>query len=248
MSVTTFTGFVVIDGEQVLTYEQLRGIGFIGPTAESEYLGGSHGLNGLFQIRATPKQTDLMDDHGLSLALVQTPWFHDHRLAMEPELRLDVIISEDHGEVLDLECLNGYTRVAYDYCDGGESINVSGKLSVGAYSSNSPQPPVNLMADIGWNSAIPAMPSPADVLAQLGSQKSLADQFSEAFASAQPAPPKAPEWTPPVPAPWATQPQMAPAPNPPPQPAPEPVTAVPAKPVPIGHAEMMQSMFGRFMS
>jgi hypothetical protein len=248
MSVTTFTGFVVIDGEQVLTYEQLRGIGFIGPIAEAEYLGGCHGINGLLQVRATPKQTELMDDHGLSLALVQTPWFHDRRLAMEPELRLDVIISEDHGEVLDLEYLNGYTRVAYNYCDGGESINVSGKLSVGAYSSNSPQPPVNLMADIGWNSVIPAMPSPADVLKQLGSQKSLADQFADAFASARPVPapawemPKAPE-----PAPWASKPENQQAPEPV-KPAPAYVKEVVTKPAPVGHAEMMNEMFGRFMS
>lgn len=238
MSQETFTGFVVIDGEQVLTYEQLRAIGFVGPTAESEYLGGNHGINGIFQVRATPKQTDLMDDHGLSLALVQTPWFPDRRLAMEPELGLDVIISEDHGEILNLEYLNGFTRVAYDYTDGGESVNVCGKLSVGAYSSNAPQPPVNLLADIGWNSAVPVMPSPADVLAQLGSQKSLADQFAEAFASAQPAPPKAPEWTPPAPAPWATQPQMAPA----PPPAPEPVKV----PAPVAE-DLLNSMFGIFL-
>lgn len=233
MSQVVFTGFVVIDGEKVLTYEELRVIGFIGPTAEAEYLGGSHGINGMFQVRVTPKQTDLMDDRGLSLALVQTPWFHDHRLAMEPELGLDVIIAEDHGELLDLEYKNGFTRVEYDYTDGGESVNVRGKLSVSAYNSNAPQPQVNLFADIGWNSAIPAMPSPADVLQQLGSQKSLEQQFAEAFASAQPAPQKAPEWTPPAPAPWATQPQMAPAPTP------EPVKQ-PAQ----SSDDLLTSMFG----
>ena len=247
MSVTTFTGFVVVDGENVLTYEELREVGFIGPTAESEYLGGSHGINGLFQIRATPKQTDLMDDQGLSLALVQTPWFHDHRLAMEPELKLDVIISEDHGEIVDLEYCNGYTRVVHS-SEEDDVLRVMGKLSISAYNSNSPQPPVNLMADIGWNSVIPAMPSPADVLKQLGSQKSLADQFADAFASARPVPapawemPKAPE-----PTPWASKPENQQAPEPV-KPAPAYVQEVVTKPAPIGHAEMMNEMFGRFMS
>jgi len=203
MSVTTFTGFVVIDGEKVLTYEDLRAIGFIGPTAESEYLGGNHGINGMFQIRATPKQTELADDHGLSLALVQTPWFTDRRLAMEPELGLNVVISEDHGDVLNLEYLNGFTRVVYDYTEAGENVPVKGKLSIGAYSSNAPQPPVNLMADIGWNSVIPAMPSPADILKQLGSQKSLEEQFAEAFAkpiSVAAPPPPVSAWDIPKPA------------------------------------------------
>lgn len=241
MSEVTFTGFVVVEGEQVLTYEQLRTIGFIGPTAESEYLSGMHGINGMFQIRVTPKQTELMDDQGLALALVQTPYFHDRRLAMEPETDLEFEVDEDHGELLDLAYHNGYTKVALEADECG--MPFKGKISVSMYSSNAPQPPVNLLADIGWNSAIPAMPSPADVLAQLGSQKSLADQFAEAFASAQPAPPKAPEWTPPAPAPWATQPQMAPAPAAPtPQPAPVPLVKAP----PLSHSDLMKTMFPRF--
>lgn len=242
MSVSTITGFVVVDGESVLTYEQLRTINFVGPTAESEYLGGMHGINGMFQVRATPKQTELMDDHGLALALVQTPYFHDRRLAMEPETYLDLKITEDAGEIIHFSYFNGFTKVG---CPGSadDAMPFRGKVSIGMYSSNAPQPPVNLLADIGWNSAIPAMPSPADVLAQLGSQKSLADQFAEAFASAQPAPPKAPEWTPPAPAPWATQPQMAPAPTAPtPQPAPVPLVKAP----PLSHSDLMKTMFPRF--
>lgn len=240
MSEVTFTGFVVIDGEQVLTYEQLRTIGFVGPTAESEYLGGMHGINGMFQVRATPKQTELMDDHGLGLALVQTPYFTDRRLAMEPETDLEFQIFEDRGEIIHLSYLNGFTRVAMGAEDNG--LPVTGKLSIGMYSSNAPQPPVNLMADIGWNSVIPVMPSPADVLAQLGSQKSLADQFAEAFASANktptPAPAPAPEpaWEIPK-APWSAPPENQQA----PEPQPDPVVVKPAAPTPD---DLLNSMFG----
>lgn len=237
MSVSTFTGFVVIDGEKVLNYDDLRSIGFVGPSAESEYLGGNHGINGLFQIRPTPKQTELMDDDGLSVALVQTPWFTDSRLAMEPELQLDVIISEDNGEVLDLEYLNGFTRVAYDYTEGGESVNAWGKLSVGAYSSNTPQPEVDLLAAIGWNSPVPVMPSPADILAQLGSQKSLEEQFAEAFGKAQPS------FTQPSPPPAPKPAYVPPSFAPPMPPAPEPAAPEEAKP---SHKadDMLTAMFG----
>lgn len=246
MSQVVFTGFVVVDDDDsVLPYEQLRNIGFIGPTAEAEYLAGMHGINGLFQIRVTPKQTELMDDQGLSLAKIVTPYFPSNTLSAEPEIQLEIPIEDRHGEIIDLEYFNGFTKVSFDE-GSDETLVVRGKLSISMYHTNTPQPEIDLLSAIGWNSVAPVMPSPADVLAQLGSQKSLADQFAEAFASAQPAPPKAPEWVPPTPAPWATQPQMAPAPKPAPayaQPNPVPTPEPVKQPVQSGD-DLVKSMFG----
>lgn len=242
MSQSTLVGFVLIDGEQVLTYEQLREIGFIGPSAEAEYLGGMHGINGLFQIRPTPVQDGILDDQGISIAKVETPYFADRRLAMEPEAEMQVDIEADLGEILCLAYYNGFTQIAVEI-DSDNAVEVHGKLSASMYHTNAPQTSIDLKSALGWSSAMPAMPSPADVLAQLGSQKSLADQFAEAFSTAKPAP-----------QPTFTEPKRS---SPPPQvgytpppftpPVPEPVRAAPvpqvAKPV-QSPDELLNSMFG----
>lgn len=255
MSQPVFVGFVVIDGEEVLTYDTLRQIGFVGPTAENEYLAGMHGINGLFQICPTPLQNEVMDDHGLSIAAVTTPWFTDRRLASEPELNLEVDIVEDNGEILKLRHgSSGFTHVAQDH-DSDDSVTLFAKLSISMYSTHAPVAEFNVRQAIGWDSPVPVMPSPADVLKQLGSPKSLEEQFAEAFKTAPatfppstpfvpPAPvaPVAPQWTPPAPAPYAAQPQMAPAPEPAPAPSPVPVVKAP----PLTHSDLMKTMFPRF--
>ena len=242
MSQEVFNGFVVIDGEGVLTYDTLRQIGFVGPSTEAEYLGGNHGINGLFQIRPTPLQNELMDDHGLSIAAVITPWFPDRRLAAEPELQLEVDIAEDHGEILNLRHgSNGFTHVAQDH-DSDYSITLFAKLSISMYSTHAPVTAFNVRQAIGWDSPVPVMPSPADVLKQLGSPKSLEEQFAEAFKTAPVSAPPSTPFIPPAPTFTAPTPR-APVPRNS-APAPESPASEPAKPVTPKSEDILDSMFG----
>lgn len=239
MSQPVFVGFVVIDGEEVLTYDTLRQIGFVGPTTETEYLSGMHGVNGLFQICPTPLQNEVMDDHGLSIAAVTTPWFSDRRLASEPELHLEVDIEEDHGEVLKLAHRNGFTYIAQDL-DSENSVTLFAKLSISMYTTHAPVANFNLRQTIGWDSPVPVMPSPADVLKQLGSVKSLEEQFAEAFKTAPVSAPPSTPFIPPAPTFTAPKPRPARSYEPVPEaPAPEP-----AKPVVPKGEDILTSMFG----
>lgn len=246
MSQEILTGFVVVDGEEVLTYDKLRELGFIGPSIESEYLAGMHGISGLFQIRATPNQDGMMDDYGLSIALVHTPYFHDRRLASEPSTSLVVDIVKDEGDVIHFDHHQGFTKIAIQ-SNSDDSISVTGKLSIGMYQSSHPPQGINLREAIGWDSPMPVMPTPEDVLQQLGSQKSLEEQFSEAFSKATTSAPQAPQ-----PAPW--QQPVAPTPAPPtPEPAPrQSAPAAQGAPTPQpevkapmpSREQLLQSMFG----
>lgn len=235
MSQIIYPSYVVVDGEKILTYEELRACGFIGPTAEAEYLSGMHGINGLFQAKATPDQRNLMDNFGYSLAPVITPFFPDRRLAMEPEADMEVCIDEDDGEVIYFEEHQGLTHVALDHEGVGEVISLKGKFSISMYKNPLPAPTYDILEAIGWNSPVPKMPTPDEVLAQLGSQKSLEEQFAEAFATPKPAPKKEqPTFTPPK---FFTQPE----PQKTPPKASEPEKAAPAR---QSSDELLNSMFG----
>lgn len=204
-------GYVVIDGEKVLSYHELHHVGFGGTSYQKDYDAGNHGIDGLMAVTATPDFTELFETNGLAVALVETPWFSDKRLAMEPASSSYVFIDEDDGNLVDLEFENGFTKLNRE--EDGNYIEVTAKQSISFYHTNSAAPQVDLLKSLGQPQGEdeedpltpPGMPSAADVLAMMNAStgSSDADAFARAFAT--PPNPEAPSWTAPVtPAPPAS--------------------------------------------
>lgn len=179
---TRMIGYVVTDGEKVLTYTDLRSIGFIGTGMEEHFLAGNHGIDGLMTVVPTDRQEELLDEEGLSVAFVETPWFKDCRLAMEPAVVSYVHIEEDKGLEVSLTTHSGFTEVSGDDCEG---LEVWVKPSIAFYSNNSKGIEIDLLTQLTWRyaeSSKPKMPSAEEVLRQMSSAPSVEEQFANAFS------------------------------------------------------------------
>lgn len=234
---TPVKAYVVIDGDSVCTYNQLREYGFEAVSMEATYLAGHHGINGLMHISKCKSQRDVMDDHGLALAVIEVPYFSDKRFAMEPEVEQMMVVEGDDGDTLDLETNNGFVKLVSEDVDEA-TLSVFVKPSSGFYHHNTYLPSIDIFDALGWNeeeARVPAMPSPEEVLRQMNSTPNLADQFEKAFApKAAPKPVPTPSWSEP-------QPKVAPE-----EPVKKNVTPKPT-PTPVNSEDILTEMFGLFL-
>lgn len=144
---TSVLAYVIVDAyDGVLHYEDLRGLGFVGPTLEKEYLSGAHGINGLINIMGNAPIKKFLIDNELKVGAVTTPWYKDGALLTEPEIHVEIVGSDEDEYLLTFEVANNLTKLCLpESDDDGDNHPVWAKASVMMATSTYPVLPFDLL-------------------------------------------------------------------------------------------------------
>jgi hypothetical protein len=139
--------FVIVDAyEGVMNYDDLRGLGFVGPTLEKEYLSGAHGINGLINIMGNAPIKQFLIENEMKVGAVTTPWYKDGSLMTEPEIHVEIVGSDEDEFLLTFEVANNLTKLCLpDGDDDGDNHAVWAKASVMMATSTYPVLPFDLL-------------------------------------------------------------------------------------------------------
>jgi hypothetical protein len=164
-------GLVLIRKNHVLSYDDLKSLGFVGPSYSTYYGMGNHGINGLLPIEGHTDIRQFVLANDLNVARVDTPWFDTPDLMAEPEVTARMFTLSIYGCLVNLALDDtSFTNMKFE----GGDLEVKAKGSIGFHKSPGRPADFDLLAAIDpkWKKeSAPPPPPPKTPRGTAGSYK-----------------------------------------------------------------------------